>query len=436
MNRRSFPILLWTNIKRNFLRGFFSGIGIIIGIGSLFYFVTIGNGLNNFIISREMQKLPMNMIRVRTTELSLGVFRFGQPSFMKSATISPQAVANFKKMKGVTAVYPVMNVMFPISAEISFGTLLKGRRYRRRYRTDLIMSGAPAGLVQEDIKMKGIEFNRKSWPVPVLISRHILDIYNSGFASSQDLPKLSEKALLGFRFTLVLGQSTLVRKKGVTGVRIPCRVVGFTTKSEMLGLVMPLDYTALYNKRFIRDWKQARYSSVYIKATSSDKVATIADEIEKAGYTVHAQKKVSNLILLITFMLGLFSAIIILVASISIFNAFSVIVNERRMEIGLYRSFGATKGFIRSLFLGEAAVIGSITGGIGLLLGIFFVRLTWTLIIQLLPAFFQQMGSIFPISIPLLLLMLGCSVFASILAAWLPASIAARMDISSAVRGN
>lgn len=434
MNHRSYPILLWTNLKRNFFRSFFSGFGIIIGIASLFYFITIGSGLNSFIMSREMQQLPMNMLRVRTTELSLGIFRFGQPSFMKSATISAEAVSNFSRIPGVKKVYPVMNVLFPISAELSFGALLQGTRYQRRYRTDLIMSGAPEGLVKEDIKIPGVRFSRKSWPVPVLVSRHILDIYNAGFASSQDLPKLSEKALLGFRFTLLLGRSTLIRKTGTRGVRVPCRVVGFTTKSEMLGLVMPLDYTALYNRQFVQGWKEPRYSSAYIQALSSDKVAVIADQIEKEGYTVHAQKKVSNLILLVTFMLGLFSGIIILVASISIFNAFSVIVNQRRMEIGLYRSFGATRNFIRWLFLSEAGIIGGLTGTIGIVTGIFFVRLTWSLVLNILPAFFQHTGTIFPISPVLVLLLLAGSTAASVLAAWIPSAYAAGLDISRAVR--
>lgn len=434
MKPRSFLELLFTNLRRHFVRSFTASIGIIIGIGSLYFFITIGTGLNNFISGQEMQKLPMNMLRVRTTELSLGVFRLGQPKFMKSATISPEAVARFRKLPGVDTVYPVMNVMFPISALLSFTSLLPEGQYRRAYRTDLIMSGAPEGLVKDDLSVKGVPFSRKSWPIPVLVSRRILDIYNSAFAGSQNLPSLSEKALRNFRFQLILGRSTLIRREGVKGVKVPCRVVGFTDKAEMLGLVMPLDYVKIYNRRFIPGWKQPRYSSVYILATSSDKVATIADTIEKMGYTVHAEKKVSNLILLVTFMLGLFSAVIIFVAAISIFNAFTVIVNQRRMEIGLFRSFGATRGFIRSLFLAESSIIGAATGLIGLALGIFMVRLTWSLVRGYLPPFFHSLERIFPISLTLSLILLACSILTSLLAVLLPATIAGRIEISNAVR--
>jgi ABC-type antimicrobial peptide transport system permease subunit len=431
---RSFLTILLTNLRRNFFRSFFSSIGIIIGIGSLYFFITIGTGINAFITGSEMQKLPMNMLRIRTTEMSLGIFRFGQPGFMKSATIAEGTIADIRRIEGVKSVYPVMNVLFPISAILSFQALLPEGKFGTRYRTDLIMSGAPEELVGEDIQLPNIKFTGKTWPVPVLISRHILDIYNSGFAGSQGLPKLSEKALLGFRFDLLLGRSTLIREMDVEGITIPCQVVGFTEKSEMLGLVMPLDYVKRYNARYVSGWRESRYSSVYILAHSSDKVATIADEIEKLGYTVFAEKKVSNLILLVTLMLGLFSTIIIIVAAISIFNAFTVIVNQRQMEIGLFRSFGATRLFIKSLFLSEAAVVGTMTGGIGLALGIFLVRLTWNLVAGALPAFFQSLDTIFPVSVPLLLILLGGSLFTSLVATFLPATVASRIEISNAVR--
>jgi len=427
------PVLA-TNLKRNFIRSFFSSIGIIIGIGSLYFFVTIGSGINEFIVGREMQKLPMNMLRVRTTELSLGVFRMGQPDFMRSATITEKALENFAAIGGVKAIYPVMNVLFPISALLSFESILPSGNFRRGYRTDLIMSGAPVELVEEDIVLSNVQFDGSAWPVPVLLSRAILDIYNSGFASGQNLPKISEKALIGFTFELNLGRSTLLQRPGGMVRTVPCRVVGFTEKAEMLGLVMPLARVQEYNKQFVEDWRENKYSSVYILAESSDRVAHIADEIETTGYTVFAEKKLSNLIILVTFVLSLFSLVIIIVAAISIFNAFSVIVLQRRMEVGLFRSFGATRGTIRRLFMCEAALVGSFTGIIGLVLGVFLVRAAWSLARSFLPGFLQTMDSIFPTSVELLVLLFLGSVVTSLLAAWVPSLVASRIEISEAVR--
>jgi len=429
---RTFITVLFTNLRRNFLRSFFASSGIIIGIAALYFFITVGSGINRFIVSKTMQQLPMNMLRVRTTELSLGIIRIGQPSFMKSATISEKSVQNFRNLPGVRKVYPVMNILFPLSGYFDFSTLLPSSRFRGRYRSDLIMSGAPEELVREDIKFKKLGFSARSWPIPVLVSRNIIDIINTGFTGAYGIPKISEKMLLGHRFRLVLDSSTFRRNKEARTV--PCQIVGFTRKSEMLGLVMPLGYARRFNRQYVRGWRAARYSSVYILARSSDRVASIADSIEKTGYTVRAEKKVSNLILLITFLLSIFALVIIVVAAISIFNAFTVIVNQRRLEIGLYRTFGATRLFIKGVFLSEAGTVGFLTGAIGLMLGVFLVRLTWRLIQEALPGFFKQMGTLFPLSVPLLLLLIAGAILTSVAAALIPATVAGRLQIDEAVR--
>lgn len=429
---RAFLTVLLTNLRRNFLRSFLASIGIIIGIAALYFFITIGSGVNQFIVSKTMQQLPMNMLRVKTTELSMGFLQLGQPSFMKSSTISPQAVARFRALPGVRTVYPVMNILFPISGQFDFSAVLTSREVRTRYRSDLIMSGAPEALVKDDIKLGKGNFNGRSWPIPVLVSRSIIDIINTGFTGAHGIPKISEKMLLGHRFNLILGQSTFLRNENK--LEVPCRIVGFTGMSEMLGLVMPLEYVEAYNRRFVEGWQQPRYSSVYILAQSSDKVAGIADAIEKSGFTVSAEKKVSNLILLVTFLLSTFALIIIIVAAISIFNAFTVIVNQRRLEIGLYRTFGATRLFLKGVFLCEAGTVGLLTGGLGLFLGVFTVRLTWRMIQKALPSFFQNMQSLFPVSPTLFIALLAGAILTSLLAAVIPATLAARIQIDEAVR--
>ena len=41
-----------------------------------------------------------------------------------------------------------------------------------------------------------------------------------------------------------------------------------------------------------------------------------------------------------------------------IYNSFAIAVTQRRSEIGILRALGATRGQIRTLFLGESAVTG------------------------------------------------------------------------------
>ena len=67
-------------------------------------------------------------------------------------------------------------------------------------------------------------------------------------------------------------------------------------------------------------------------------------------------------------LLGL-GAVALLVGGIGVANTMVISVLERRAEIGLRRSQGATRGHIRLQFLGEALLLALLGGGAGILLG-------------------------------------------------------------------
>ena len=67
-------------------------------------------------------------------------------------------------------------------------------------------------------------------------------------------------------------------------------------------------------------------------------------------------------------MLGL-GAVALLVGGIGVANTMVISVLERRAEIGLRRSQGATRGHIRVQFFGEALLLSTLGGGAGILLG-------------------------------------------------------------------
>jgi putative ABC transport system permease protein len=67
-------------------------------------------------------------------------------------------------------------------------------------------------------------------------------------------------------------------------------------------------------------------------------------------------------------LLGL-SAVGLLVGGIGVANTMVISVLERRAEIGLRRSQGATRGHIRLQFLGEALLLAALGGGAGVVIG-------------------------------------------------------------------
>jgi ABC-type lipoprotein release transport system permease subunit len=101
-------------------------------------------------------------------------------------------------------------------------------------------------------------------------------------------------------------------------------------------------------------------------------------EQNKLGIRAISWKKATGMIgsmaVLIKSSLFLFVTFLFFVAIIIIINTLSMAAIERTSEIGMMRAVGARKGFIRTMFLGETAVLSAVFGGAGILVGIIAVN--------------------------------------------------------------
>ncbi len=118
------------------------------------------------------------------------------------------------------------------------------------------------------------------------------------------------------------------------------------------------------------------------------------------------------------------------VCAFLIFNSFAISVNQRWKEIGVLRAIGVTRGGIQLMFLTEAAivgVIGSIIGvGVGFLLAKASIGIVLNVSVTLYGAAASPDALVFNYAFAAEAIIAG--VIVSILAAWLPARAAARLD--------
>jgi len=137
-------------------------------------------------------------------------------------------------------------------------------------------------------------------------------------------------------------------------------------------------------QRLLRD---AGIRTVYIQAASPDEVNQVVAGLEAVmqrrfrdedAYRVFNQAEVLDTVSQVTgtmtLMLGGIAGISLLVGGIGIMNIMLVSVTERTREIGITKALGAKKRDILSQFLVESAVISSLGGLVGLLLGYGLVR--------------------------------------------------------------
>ena len=122
------------------------------------------------------------------------------------------------------------------------------------------------------------------------------------------------------------------------------------------------------------------------------------------------------------------------VATMMIINTLVMAVLERRREIGLLKSLGASNGDVVRLFLTEASVIGALGGVGGLLLGYLVARITSALAnAQAVRAGATGLDLVaFPIW--LILGAMALAVAVSVAAGLYPARRAARVDPVVALR--
>ena len=113
-----------------------------------------------------------------------------------------------------------------------------------------------------------------------------------------------------------------------------------------------------------------------------------------------------------------------------IYNSFAIAVTQRRAEIGILRALGATRGQIRTLFLGESAIAGLIGSAAGVALGLAFTRSLAGFTGQLMEAIFGVPQNTREILVDprFLLVALVLGVATSMIAAFVPARNAARVE--------
>jgi putative ABC transport system permease protein len=118
-----------------------------------------------------------------------------------------------------------------------------------------------------------------------------------------------------------------------------------------------------------------------------------------------------------------------------VYNVLSVSVAERRHDIGILRSVGATRGQVAGLFLGEAAFLGFIGAGLGLPMGWGIGWLALRPLLRFLDDVFVPMGGTTLQAAPSLLgVALAAGVGTAMLAALVPALQAASEEPAAAVR--
>jgi ABC-type antimicrobial peptide transport system permease subunit len=392
--------LVLQNASRNRRHFALSAFGIVVGIAAFVFFLSLSMGVRTWVLAM----FPIDQVEVIAPRTSL-IGALGIESQKKLDDAVAKKIAKHEAVRDVVPrmaiAFPAMGVWWYQSTKLKFDVVGDGI-------DPSYLAGEPQAALFRDF-----EADEKGKPpvqcgpapkypcpdlhycdrvaltchhrVPMLISRNLVEIYNTQFAKSRGLPVIGAMeefivqrgGLSKMRLYIDLGSTMVEATSGVKAQprRIEGVLLGISDKALPIGITVPIGYVERWNREFLGDEAATTYSSIVVRLENKDDVGPFSAWVEK-DLDLRLQDSQGQQFAMVIFVITLFflliSLCIVSISAINIAHNFFMQVSERRREIGLLRAVGASQADVRGIFLGEAALIGLIAGvvGIGLALAV------------------------------------------------------------------
>lgn len=376
-------------------------VAIIIGTAALVLVLSVFNGFEGLVKS---------LYSSFYTDLKVS------PASGKVVTITAEQLAELKKLKGVK----------------NFSLVLEEKA--------LVQNGD----YQTVIYLKGVDENYRYTSG---VAAHIVNgEYELGNA---DAPKLvlgaGVEGALGIYadHTIFPLNIYLPRKSNTTAIDMTEDISSDTIRSSGAFLIQQ-DFDNKYgitNIDFMRRSLRLspdEYSGVEIVVQDPSNTSDMKDEVQTIfgkGYIVQNKyeqnRSLYSIMNVERWVIYAILCLILVVAAFNMIGALTMLVLEKKKDIGVLHAMGASRNFIQRIFLSEGLLLALIGGGIGMLLAAFIAWLQLTY--HLIPL---QGGSFlisyYPVKLKITdFLLVGGTVFViALIAAWLPAAKAAGQEFS------
>lgn len=418
-----------TNLARDRRGLVLSSIGVALGIAALVFFVSLGRGVGT-VVRERIFPVDARLVHVVPPKVSLGAFLGG-------GRLDDHAVTRLRALPGVAHAYRILSLAVP--AVTRYDGNFFGRPLRMGL--EIVAIGVDPGYVAADVA-KGRRFEdpgEGKGPVPALIARRLLEIYDRSFAAARGLPTVSASMVSGFRFPLTLGASYVTATHtGRAPARETLQIVGVSDRALLGGVTLPLATVRRWNRLF--GAPDGGYREVVIEGRTPADVPSIAAAVRKMGFSIDTSERrlaeqAGAAVSLTTLALSLLSLLILALAAVSIARAAYAEVASRTRELGLLRAIGARRRDVRAMVVAESLAAGLLGGLVGIGLAWLGTTITDLAAARLLPPFPFKPDTFFVYDPWLLPAALVAALVASGLGALLPAAFAARLDPARALSG-
>jgi ABC-type antimicrobial peptide transport system permease subunit len=448
------------NSVRNRNQFLLSGFGIVVGIAAFVFFLGLSMGVRGVVLGEIFPLEQVEVIAPRASLLGVDMTK----------RLTDDIVEKIRERPEVEQAIPRMALAFPAVGrgwfdgnELKFELIGDGVHpsfiddpdirkmfidYEEAEKDTELAACGPA----PKFKCEGLRYCDKRdmtchHRVPVIVSRHLLEIYSSQFAKSRSMPVIGQmeefivarggltkmRLYIGLGHTMVAAANKNLKAepRQVEGV-----LLGLSDKAIPIGITMPISYIREWNREFLGDEAAGEYSSIIVSLKNKDDVgpfgAWLLNEMDLRLEDSQGER-FAWVILIVTSLFILISLVIVVISAINIAHNFFMQVSERRKEIGVLRAIGATQADVRGIILGEAALLGLLAGCFGVLFAVGSGFVIDLLSAKYLPAFPFKPETYFDFQWWILLGGLLFSVVFCVLGGFFPARKAALMQPARAL---
>lgn len=346
--------MAFSNLWRRKLRTALTVLAVVIGATLIALMVSLGNGLERFIV--EQFGISVSQQSITVTKQEFTGFNNGGPQeidiseVVQTKPFTKDEVEQIKSINGVEEVNPYIAVSaLYISPEGSSKKYSVFPNTASDYELDLREFIAGAAFSDEDTGK-------------CIISFDYLEVF--GWENASD----------------AIGKNVSITAGKLNPFDFQIRdysfeVVGVTQKTISSTEVLITKQDAIEMVRFYQE-NPSLYSEeepgfiLQVKAASAEITAQVASDIEALDF--HAitadeiLEEINNVFNIIQIILSAFGVIALVVASIGIINTLIMSIYERTREIGIMKAVGARKRTIRLMFTIEGGALGFLGGAIGI----------------------------------------------------------------------
>jgi len=319
------------NLLSNRLRTLLTLSGVVIGVASIIFLVSLGFGLQNLVTSEVATMAEMEMIAIT-------------PGDSEIIMLNDENNEKIKSISGVEKVGKVINV----AARINY----------QKSAVDSVAYGVDENYIElNDITAKQGQMFSDSEAREVVINNATVELL--GVKDSSEM--IGKK--LNFDFIITSDLLDSDGKKTIKNQEL--EVVGIKDNNGSPTVYLPEKILIANGAKY--------YSSIKIKVDNRSELDSIREVIENMGfkteYVGDTVTQIDQIFDIFKIVLGGFGAIAMAVAALGMLNTLTVSLLERIREIGLMKALGIIDKDIRKLFLFEALIIGVSGGLIGMVFG-------------------------------------------------------------------